>query len=70
MQYPCSLVYKTVQTCSQDPIDNGNYDQTNSITNNFNAFEILQVMVKISENNFKIHLPYRYTYNVLKGLPC
>ena len=48
------------QTCSQDLIDNGNYDQTISITNNFNAFENMQVMVKISDNNCKIHLPYRY----------
>ena len=29
-------------------------------TNNFNAFGNMQVMVKISDNNFKIHLPYRY----------
>ena len=57
------------QTCSQDLIDNGNYDQTISITNNFNAFEILQVMLKISENNnFKIHLLYRYTLPFLLGL--
>ena len=30
-------------------------------TNNFNAFGNLQVMVKISDNNFKIHLPYCYS---------
>ena len=37
-------------------------------TNNFNAFGNMQVMVKISDNNFKIHLPYRYTLPFLLGL--
>ena len=53
----------------QDQFDNGNYDPTNSITNNFNAFGNMQVMVKISDNNnFKIHLPYHYTLPFLSGL--